>query len=226
MFNLKKKISTLISLPKTIYFNYRILPIKKAFKLPFFVHYKMQLGELHKNNIIIEAPLKKFMIKIGTKSNDGIPEISRGFISVSKNGKIIFKDNIEISCGSSIRAIGYGKINFGNNFYCNKNCAFESRKAINMGNDVLIGWNVNIRDSDGETHYIIKDNLKKENKKEIKIGNHTWICANVSILKGVYIPDNCVVAYNSCVVKSVENTNVLIAGYPAKVVAEDIEWLR
>lgn len=226
MFNLKKRISTLISLPKTIYFNFKVLPIKKAIKLPFYINYDFKFGELHKNNIEIREPLKRFMIKIGIKNNDGLPEISKGFISVSKNAKIVFKNNIEIASGTTIRAIDSGKIKFGNDFYCNKNCSFVSRKSIEIGDDVLVGWNVNVRDSDGGTHYIIEKNSKKENKEEINIGNHTWICANVSILKGVNIPDNCVVAYNSCVVKSFESKNVLIAGYPAKIVAEDIDWLR
>lgn len=226
MFNIKNRISILISLPKTIYFNFKILPIKKAMKLPFYIQYDMQLGKLYKNNIEIDAPLKRFMIKIGIKNNDGISEFSKGFISVSKNAKIIFKNNIEIACGTTIRAIECGKIIFGNNFYCNKNCAFVSRKLIEIGDDVLIGWNVNIRDSDGGTHYIVADGDKKENKKEIKIGKHVWICANVSILKGVKIGDNCVIAYNSCVIKAFENKNVIIAGYPARIVKERIDWKR
>jgi len=226
MFKLKKGFLFLISLPKTIYFNFKTLPVKKAIKLPFYIHYDFKLGELHKNKIKIEVPLKKFMIKIGTRNNDGIPETSKGFFSISKNALIVFKDNVEISCGTTVRAIGEGKIFFGKNFYCNKNCTFVSRKLIEIGDDVLVGWNVNVRDSDGESHYIEVNNCIKENKKEITIGYHTWICANVSILKGVHIPDNCVIAYNSCVLKSFEDKNSLIAGYPAKIVTKNIKWSK
>lgn len=39
MFKIKEKINILISLPKTIYFNFKVLPFNKAIKLPFL--YKM-----------------------------------------------------------------------------------------------------------------------------------------------------------------------------------------
>ena len=123
-------------------------------------------------------------------------------------------------------ALQQSRIVIGNNFYCNKNCVISSREAIEIGNDVLVGWNVNIRDNDGETHRIYENNIENEYKKKIVIKNHVWLCAFSSVLKGVEILEDTVVAYGTCVTKSLGEKNVILAGVPAKIVKRNIEWKR
>ena len=49
--HLRDKIRTVVSLPKTIYFNFKVLEKKDAVKLPFFVDKDVKLGKLYKNVI-------------------------------------------------------------------------------------------------------------------------------------------------------------------------------
>lgn len=58
------------------------------------------------------------------------------------------------------------------------------------------------------------------------IGEHVWIASYVDVLKGVNIPDGSVIAYRSCVTKAFNEKGSLIAGYPAKVIRDNIEWKR
>ena len=58
---------------------------------------------------------------------------------------------------------------------------------------------------------------------DIKIGNHVWIGANVTILKGVSIGDGSIVAAGSVVTKSIPEA-CLAAGVPAKVIKENVQW--
>lgn len=113
---------------------------------------------------------------------------------------------------------------FGNNFSCNRHCFFACSKNITFGDNVLIGWNVNIRDSDGHKIYALNETKKDNSIKSVEIGNHVWIGSNVDILKGVKIQDDCIVRYNSCVTKKIINKNCIIAGYPAKIVKENVNW--
>lgn len=225
MFNLKEKLNILIAMPKTIYFNFKVLPLKYAIKFPFIVYNNVKLGELHKV-FTINAPLKTFMISLGKHSYDGTPEMTKGFFSASAESHIIFNGIAELSYGVSFRAIGKSIIEIGDNFYCNKNCSFIARKHIKIGDDALLGWNVNIMDNDGGNHKIIEKQIAKTNKEKVIIGNHVWICAFSDILKGSIINDNCVVAYKSCVIGEFSGENCIIAGHPARVIKQNIEWIR
>lgn len=62
-----------------------------------------------------------------------------------------------------------------------------------LGNDVMIGRNVILYDSD--FHMICGDEDKIHNKTaEVIIGNHVWITTNVTILKGAYIGENSIIS--------------------------------
>lgn len=137
------------------------------------------------------------------------------------NSKIIFKGSARFGSGSVIRADN-GVITFGKNFSCSNGCFYSCSQALSFGDNVLVGWNVNIRDADGHTLY--HDCKKVSSIKPVCIGNHVWIAANVDILKGVSIPDGCVVAYRSCLTKPIDIEKCLVAGYPAKIIRNNIEW--
>ncbi len=57
------------------------------------------------------------------------------------------------------------------------------------------------------------------------IGNHVWIGENALILKGVKIGDNSIVGAGSVVTKDVPN-NSIVAGNPARIIKNNINWER
>jgi acetyltransferase-like isoleucine patch superfamily enzyme len=60
----------------------------------------------------------------------------------------------------------------------------------------------------------------------VEIGDHVWIGAHCSILKGVSLDAHTVVATRSTVTRSFSATNVLVGGSPAKILKERITWSR
>lgn len=140
---------------------------------------------------------------------------------IEGKGIIHFTEKAVFSEGTSVR-VDNGELFIGNNFYCNKNCFISCNSLIRIGNDVLMGWNVNIRDSDG--HALIRNNKIVNNVKEIIIGNHTWLAAQTSVLKGVEISEGCVIAWGCIVTKSVLEENSLVAGIPGKIIEKNIDW--
>lgn len=58
----------------------------------------------------------------------------------------------------------------------------------------------------------------------IKIGNHVWISSNVTILKKTVIGNKCVVGCNTLIHDKFEQDNILIAGNPANIRRERINW--
>ena len=61
----------------------------------------------------------------------------------------------------------------------------------------MLGGNCVIRDSDG--HAVMDMDAKGFNKRQksakVTIGNHVWLANNSSVLKGVDIADNVILAY-------------------------------
>ena len=91
---------------------------------------------------------------------------------------------------------------------------------IEIGEDVRIGRNVQIRDNNGE-HYIIQPGYTWH--APVTIGDHCWLCSNVCVMKGVTIGEGTVVAANSVVTHSLP-AHCIASGNPAEVVATDIVW--
>ncbi|AVK50126.1 hypothetical protein AXY43_20215 [Clostridium sp. MF28] len=114
-------------------------------------------------------------------------------------------------------------LEIGNKFIANAQCIVSVAKSITIGDECLLGWKVTLIDGDG--HKIIDENGKVINyPNEIFIGNHVWLASNVTILKKTYIPDNCVVAANSCVSNKFSEEKCIIGGVPAKVIKKNIMW--
>lgn len=99
----------------------------------------------------------------------------------------------------------------------------ENETNISIGDDCLFSDCIEFWASD--THTLLDDNGKVINiGKSIKIGKHVWIGKHVKVLKNTEISDNSVVGMASVVTKRFTQSNCAIAGNPAKVVKQNINW--
>jgi serine acetyltransferase len=88
---------------------------------------------------------------------------------------------------------------------------------IILGDGVMLANGAYITDSDWHTIY---DRMsRKETPTPVHIGDNVWLGDHATVLKGVTIGDNSVVAARAVVTKDVP-ANVVVAGNPAKVVKE------
>lgn len=129
----------------------------------------------------------------------------------NKEYKLRYGAYIEIVNGGKL-VIGQGAANVGLTIMC--------AKEITIGHGVRIGRNVSIRDWNGP-HVIINETY--QNHAPVHIGNRVWLCTGCTIMPGVTIGEGSVVAANSVVTKNVP-PYCLVAGTPAKVIKENIEW--
>lgn len=161
-------------------------------------------------------------VKIGFGGSPAIVEKAYSRFAIKENATVVFKGKAGFSAGNSI-CVDKGTLVIGDNFSTNKNCLIACSKGIEIGNDVTLGWHVNVRDNDGHTIVDEVTGMASESK-EVTIGNHVWLCAYADVLKGSVIPDDSVVAYRSLVTKAFGQPNVLIGGAPAKQLKENISW--
>ena len=213
---MKECLKYIIDLPKTVYFNYRCLPKNQAVNLPVRVRYNTKFGILDKNSVVINGDCARSMITLGYRGGKFVNE-HKGYISIS-NGKIIFNGKCNFGEGFGI-SVESGELSFGNNFYANRNFLIECHEKIILGKDVLIGWNVSIRDTDG--HSVNRQPFVEA----IEIKDHVWISSDVTVLKGSCITDGSIIACNStvCGIK-MKDKNCLIGGTPAKIIKKNVEW--
>lgn len=111
-------------------------------------------------------------------------------------------------CGKNIK--------IGKNVFINSGCCFQDQGGIEIGDDCLIGQQVVIATLN---HDINPAHRKDMFPKPVKIGKNVWVGAHATILSGVTIGDNAVIAAGAVVTKDVE-PNIVVAGVPAHKVKD------
>ena len=99
----------------------------------------------------------------------------------------------------------------------NSFCHFGSNGGIEIGSDTILGEYVSLH---SENHVFTNNGPVKEQgvvNEGIYIGSGCWLGAKVTILDGVVLGDNTVVAAGSVVKRGVYPENCLLAGVPAQI---------
>lgn len=199
-----------VSLIKTLYYNVKYLKLIRP---------KLLIGR--RTIVMID---KRACIEIKDRLTYGTfyTKKQKSLINIGENS-ILKVNRARIGNGTRITVGTNAEINIGKNVFVNENSRIMATKKITIGNDVSIGWGVNILDSDRHSIYV--ENILQEMSKEITIGNNVWIGFGASILKGVTISNDSIVASNAVVTKDVP-PNVVVAGNPAKVIKKNVSWQK
>lgn len=115
--------------------------------------------------------------------------------------------------------VDYGyNVFLGAGTFLNHNIYLMDCAEIRLGKKVFVGPNCGFYTAI-HPFDVTKRNEGFEMAKPINIGNNVWISADVSILPGVTIGDNCVIGAKSLVSKDIPS-GVLAFGNPCKVIRE------
>jgi acetyltransferase-like isoleucine patch superfamily enzyme len=104
-------------------------------------------------------------------------------------------------------------INLGKNVFINSGCRFQDQGGITIGDGALIGHLVVLATLN---HGIAPGQRRDMMGGPIVIGKNVWIGANVTVLPGVAIGENSIIAAGAVVTKDVP-ANVIAGGVPAKI---------
>lgn len=144
-----------------------------------------------------------------------VPIIENEVSLLDIRGELVFDGTAFIGKGSRIVVEEGAKVEIGNHFAISAASFIYCYKHIKFGDDIQLSWNDLIMDSDSHPIYGENGNRINENQ-EIVIGNKIWVGCDSKILKGAFIPDNCVVGANSLVTSRKLMANTLVVGSPAK----------
>ena len=104
-------------------------------------------------------------------------------------------------------------ITVGKNVFINTGCRFQDQGGIRIGDHVLIGHNVVLATLN---HDFAPYNRATMHPAPIHIEDRVWIGANATVVPGVTIGENSIVAAGADVTKDVP-PNTIVGGVPAKV---------
>ena len=157
-------------------------------------------------------------LDIGTYNIPFLNRFDQTFLNIQ--GKLIIEDSAMIGKGSRIFVDKKGSCIL-ERCSITGNSSFIIYESLFVGKGTQISWGCEFLDHD--VHSIYYEG-RREKLPGIVIGKGCWIGSHVKILKGVRIPDHSVVAAGSVVTSAFEESNILIAGNPARIIRRGVHW--
>lgn len=186
--------------------------------------------------------LFKFFVPLNSKAivGNNVRFQSLKNLIVEKDATFFIGDNSIVYENAKLEVLGTSSLSIGNNSILG-DARITCRENITIGSHFLTSWNVFISDYDAHpidpvlrqkqmdhmtTNFFPKfrqidpkvDFNWNFSSAAISIGSNVWVGANVSILKGAKIGDNCIIATGAVVTKGEYPKNSILAGNPAKIV--------
>lgn len=143
--------------------------------------------------------------------------ISGPNIEIGKCATIIGEVDRRVTIAVWGREPDQGRIKIGDYAMISPGVRISASDEIIIGDSVMIANGTYITDADW--HGIYDRAHRNESITPVRIGNNVWLGDRCSVLKGVTIGDNSIVAANAVVTKPVP-ANVIVAGNPAKIVKQ------
>jgi len=183
-------------------------------------------------NVVLSGQLVGHGNRIEIRDTGGPCQL-QVFIHGDNNHIFIDKDSeikgLGISCGNHVKAhdtrIEIGEeftIEAGGRFYL-----YNSGNRVRIGKHCMFSSAVTLRC--GESPHLIFDRdtgAYLDNSDGVEVGDHVWVGEGVYLTKSVSIGDETVVGARSVVTKRFSQTHVALAGNPARVVRENLQWVR
>lgn len=159
----------------------------------------------------IKAPYPKFSKCMAKLGNNSVLKIGSSPYKV--------RDAVIFANGDSTNVL------IGDNFSATGGLHIHSAEnTCKIGDNCMFGRNIILRCTDG--HSVLVDDKVANPSQDVEIGDNVWLADDVTVLKGVNIPNNCVIGIKSLVSKSLENECGMYAGAPAKFIKKISGWKR
>ena len=161
---MNKTIRILLSLPKTVILNFKVLPFSQAVKLPLFVSYDTDLSIKGRIEIAPDAKVRTAMVRFGFLCALACDTNSRTRLHVQKGGVLRFMGDAHLGHGTRMIVREGAEMVLGDNFAVSSNSTIQCYDKVVFGSDVQFAWECLVMDSD--THNILDEDGKEVELKE------------------------------------------------------------
>lgn len=120
---------------------------------------------------------------------------------------------------------GQGRLKIGSHCFFNINASITCLESIEIGDNCKFGNNLVIVDHDH--NYRARgeygEGIPEFVSSAVRIGNHVWVGAGVTILRGTVIGDNCVIGAGSVVKGNIPANMLLVKGEVREIAGQKAE---
>lgn len=206
----------------TFYINFRLCHIKDAIHFPLCFYGPVFLAKTEGR---VEFPngCHRKMVTFGKIPGFFYAPKGKVFLMLEPGSKIVFHGKCRFAFDTAIRLTRNALLELENNVRVGDAVKIMSENKIYIGENSEITFNSQIIDTN--FHYMQDtENLNIHRKTyPVIIGKNNWIGNHTSIMKGTVLPNDCIVASGSLINKDYsQESNVILAGSPAKVVKKNV----
>lgn len=209
-----------LAIPRSIYFNLRMLPWSQACRLPILVSHRTRLEELSGHVELAVRQPKTGLVKIGfatCQCSDFNSEHTR----LALAGTLRIAGSCAIGAGCSVEVAEGAVLSLGNDFHLGPRSVVVCHRDINIAADVLTSWNCTLMDTD--QHALVDATGSRVNEdRPVVIGEGCWLGCHVIVPKGVTLPPHTTVAAGARLAGRYTDSCTVLAGNPARVVKEGV----
>jgi len=172
------------------------------------------------NKITIKETGKRFKLRILVVGDNNTVTIGEDVAirgaSLSIGTKRSTADNVECSIGAGSSFVDK------NYFYL-----YENNCSLSIGENCMFSNYITIRCGE-KPHALVDRETGKilTGKYDVSIGDRCWIGTNCYIMKNAGLARNTIVGSCSVVTKKFDTEYCAIAGNPAKIIKENIDWVE
>lgn len=109
-------------------------------------------------------------------------------------------------------------------FTANGGSVIVVAKKITFGEDVMLGRNIIVYDSD--FHKVYNKEGQRSEPKEVIIEDHVWLTSNVTVLKGVRIGKDSLITAQTLIRKDFPEKSIISSGASGRVISNEAHWAR
>ncbi|MBQ7290377.1 MAG: acyltransferase [Clostridia bacterium] len=131
-------------------------------------------------------------------------------ISLEYGAKLNIGRKFRMRDGAKIRVRKGAECKIGKNVSVNSNNMIACHESIFIGDNIQFGPNVQIYDHDHDFRAEGGVSAMKYKTAPVEIGNNVWVGANVVILRGTKIGDNCVVGAGAVIKGNYPDNSIIV----------------
>ena len=139
------------------------------------------------------------------------------------NNRLIIDDEVRLFGGANIIMQGDALLHLKHRAGIRDTSFLSQGASIIVGEWCMFSYGIEVRNTDSHRIFQVGSTTQINPPRDIVLGNHVWVGKNATILKGVSIGHDSIIAMGSVVTKSCE-PNSILAGNPANVVKTNITW--